>query len=150
MIEEAKKTTSSKKWKISTMIFGKIPLLIILIPIALYSAIMHESMNEVENENSCGVKISYSKNESGKIINLNNGYGKARLDFGNRGLYGHTTVHLNGNEIGAAHSNEQTKKIEFDFNDGGEIMLSSHDGKIKINSFKLLRWSCSSKNDVQI
>ena len=150
MVEEAKQITSSKKWKISTMIFGKIPLLIILIPIVLYSAIMHESMNEVENENSCGVEITYSKNnESGKIINLNNGYGKARLDFGNRGLYGHTTVHLNGNEIGTAYSKVQTKKIEFDFNDGGELMLSGHDGKIKINSFKLLSWSCSSKN-VQI
>ena len=71
------------------------------------------------------------------------GCGKARLDFGNYWSSGHTTVHLNGNEIGVAKGRERSKTIDFDFNDGDELMLSigsNDDGTIVFNSFTV--FSC--------
>ena len=68
------------------------------------------------------------------------GCGRASLDFGNcmNGYDDYVKVFLNGNEIGIANKNELSKKIEFDFNNGDLLQISSLKGLIKFNNFTII------------
>ena len=82
--------------------------------------------------------------DHGSIKTTLNGCGKARLDFGNCNpspSSAYVQVLLNGNEIGKATSNELSKKIEFDFNDGDILELAESPDDlaiIKFNNFTVV------------
>ena len=79
------------------------------------------------------------------------GCGRASLDFGNcmngydAWYDGYVKVFLNGNEIGIANKNELSKKIEFDFNNGDLLQISSRRGLIKFNNFTII--NCCKKTE---
>ena len=58
---------------------------------------------------------------------------------------GYVKVFLNGNEIGIANKNELSKKIEFDFNNGDLLQISSRRGLIKFNNFTII--NCCKKTE---
>ena len=84
----------------------------------------------------------------GSIKTTLNGYGKARLDFGNcyHSVTSYVQVNLNGNKIGKATGIEMSKKIEFYFNNGDilELRESSY-ASIRFNNFTVI--SCGKKNE---
>ena len=67
------------------------------------------------------------------------GSGRGTLDFGScNEIRGITKVYLNGNQIGVAPTNLQSKVISFEYKRGDVLMIREEEsGIIKINSFKL-------------
>ena len=70
-----------------------------------------------------------------------NGYGRAKIDFGNCDTYivSVVKVFLNNNEIASAGPNTVSIVKEFDFTDGSELKLvEEKNGIISFNSFEVL------------
>ena len=105
-----------------------------------FGSVRDDQFRKCRNDNSWYGYGHLTSESNGSIKTTLNGYGKARLDFGNC-YYGGVRALLNENEIGKATPNELSKKIEFDFNDGDTLELKKNPythGIIRFNNFTVL------------
>ena len=78
----------------------------------------------------------------GKISTILKGYGSATLEFGNCASSGKVQVFIKGKMIASLSDNDK-KKIEFDFCDGDNLMLQEVNGGIIL--FSDFKYSCESE-----
>ena len=97
-----------------------------------------------ESVGSCPNWFAYSSGTPSCFIKTTlNGYGRAKIDFGNCESSGVAKLFLDGNEIASAGASEVNIVKEFDFTDGSELKLMEESyGIISFNSFEVLTHGC--------